>query len=131
MGKQFIEHWEFKPLIMKAISSYIDKYELKFSNNNNPNGIELKNDKIYISISDRYGDFSVGIGNGKSYLTINEIIFKKYPNYIELIKIDEKNIVFKLTIKDFELYNEYFIYLLKTSFDFIETNYPLIFKGEF
>lgn len=131
MRKQFIENWEFKPLIMKAISSYIDKYELKFSNNNNPNSIELKNDKIYISISDRYGDFSVGIGNGKSYLTINEIIFKKYPNYIELIKIDEKNIVFKLTIKDFELYNEYFIYLLKTSFDFIETNYPLIFKGEF
>lgn len=130
MEKQFLEPWKYEKLITKSINSYIDKYQLKFSNCK-PNGINLKNDKINISISDRFGDFSIGFSNGKFYSTVNEFIFKKYPNYIELIKINDKNVIFKQTINDFNSYDEYFIYLLKTSFDFMEDNFPEIFDGVF
>lgn len=130
MENQFVKSWEFKPLIEKAISSYIDKYDLKFSNNNS-NGIDLKNEKISISISDKYGDFSIGISNGRDYLTINDLVFKKYPNYIEIIKNDKTISPFKLTINDFDLYSEYFMYLVKNGFNFIEENFSQVFKGDF
>ena len=128
MKNQYIQFWKFETLLINSIPDILDKYGLSFESVNS-NEIIFKNPYISITISDRYGEFSISISNNKKTKTLNELIFEKYPNYIDVIKKYPENKIFKLSINDFNDYDKYFKYLVKTSFDFLDKNFPNLFMG--
>jgi len=131
MKNQYIQFWEFEPLIKQTIPNVLIKYNLKIEGAKN-NEIVLKNTFVSIIITDRFGDFSIGIENkNKTIITLNELIFKKYPNYIELVRANSDKMIFRLKSIDFDDYKEYFKYLIFTSFEFLEINFKDILTGDF
>lgn len=128
MKNQYIQFWKFETLLKNSIPDILEKYELSFESVNS-NEIIFKNPYISITISDRYGEFSINISNNKKAKTLNELIFEKHPNYIDIIKKYPENKIFKLSINDFNDYDNYFKYLVKTSFDFLDKNFPNLFIG--
>jgi hypothetical protein len=59
------------------------------------------------------------------------LIFRKYPNYIEMVKSNPETSIFKKQELQKLNAHEDFKYCLITSFDFIEKNNPQVFRGEF
>ncbi len=125
-----MKDFKYEQLVRDAIQDSILRLELEFLNSNE-NGVELRNGRITISISDRLHEFNFVVSNGVESCTIGQFIVKRYPNYFAKLIENPSIKVFKKKEEDFDTYETYFQYLVKTSFDFIEENFPEVLQGQF
>jgi hypothetical protein len=122
-------YFEFEKIIADALGAKTIHHKISIKNVYEE-GIDLENMYINISITFRYNDFGLSfqkkINNEK--IEITDLLLRKYPDYFE----SKSNYnLFKFKETDFSNTNEYLKMLVKTSFDFIEDNFPEVFKGKF
>jgi len=129
MGTEYLDIRAFTNSVETTIPEYLIKYDLRISNVFDY-GVELINRAVSMTISYRYREFDLTIssGNGK-VVGLTDFILKKYPNYFYAIKVDPSQAVFRKTSLHFEDAALDFAYSLKTSFDFLDENFPDAFRG--
>jgi hypothetical protein len=128
MGKDYLHAWEYKDILEKTIPEYLLKYQLKIVQNLD-HGVELKNERVSVSISFRYKEFELNISNGVVNTSLADFILKQIPDYFSKIKSDPRQAIFQKSEAMQSDAEMDFAYCLKVSFDFLDSNFPSAFKG--
>lgn len=121
-----METVDYKEITKKSISHYIDKYD--FNIEIKSYGVKIFNKNITIDISYKYQEFEMLFSNGLKKISFAEVLFSIYPDYIQMVKQHPEMSIFDQN-KIKENIEKAFAYILKTSFDFINKNRPLLYNG--
>jgi len=108
-------------LVFDAVKFQIENYDFLIEKIETYS-IQLVNKKVKISISYRNGDFGFDILDIRTGVRndLMDLILLKYPTYLNK---DSDIVIYNLTQESFNMEDEYFMYLVAKSFEFVELNY--------
>lgn len=121
----YIPYYNYPKLIGESINLISTRYNFKEITPNDY-GATIENTYVKINISFKNNDFILRFTNDKTTIELIEMVILKYPDYFSKPELD----IFKVE-KVIENINDDFKNCLVKSFQFIEENYPAVFKGEF
>jgi hypothetical protein len=122
-----MRNFEYEKLVENALGFYFGKHNLRIVKLREY-GVDLANDKISISISYKYKELQVVFNNGDNQKELNDFIFEKFPDYIQLVKNNPEFAIFQT--KANSNINEEFTTYLAQAFDFFDKYYPFVFNGK-